>query len=157
MKEEKNDANTVQINNEINNSINDSSTNTSTSYEMESFEIEKPLIITDEQKTDSSFNLNLKINKDFYAPKISYPANFFSLLTFSWVHNVIRQSKKKKDLKFSYLGEVDYSCKSEYIFDEIAQKWYGKYKYILEKLKEMHKRSIYPLFMTLIKENIILQ
>ena len=153
MKEEKIDANTVQINNVNNNSINDTSTNTSTSYEIESFEIEKPLIITDEQKTDSSFNLNLKNNKDFYDPKISYPANFFSLLTFSWVHNVIRQSKKNKDLKFSYLGEVDYSCKSEYIFDEIAQKWYGKYKYILEKLKEMHKRSIYPLFITLIKAN----
>ena len=153
MKEEKIDANTVQINNVNNNSINDTSTNTSTSYEIESFEIEKPLIITDEQKTDSSFNLNLKNDKDFYDPKISYPANFFSLLTFSWVHSVIRQSKKNKDLKFSYLGEVDYSCKSEYIFDEIAQKWYGKYKYILEKLKEMHKRSIYPLFITLIKAN----
>ena len=153
MKEEKIDTNTVQINNENNNNINDSSTNTSASYEIESFEIEKPLIITDEQKTDSSFNFNIKNNKDFFAPKISYPANFFSLLTFSWVHNVIRQSKKNKDLKFSYLGEVDYSCKSEYIFDEIAQKWYGRYKFLLEKLKEMHKRSIYPLFATLIKAN----
>ena len=152
MKDTNINSNNIQINND-NNSINDTSTNPSSSYELETLGIENPLLITDEIKTNSSFDLSLNNNKEYYPSKITYPPNIFSSLCFSWVFDVIRKSKKNKNLKFSYLGEVSPYCKSEYIFNEIAQKWYGRYKYLLEKLKEMNKRSIYPLFMTLMKAN----
>ena len=132
------------------NSLNFSSTNQS-SIEMESFEIENPLLTNTYQRKESSENLSFKPND--FIKKISFPANIFSTLSFSWVYDVIKKSKKNKDLKFTYLGDVSSNFKSEKIYKEIESKWYGKYYYLLMKLKQMKKRSIYPLLMTLISAN----
>ena len=144
----------LNINNsQINNNINDTSTNQSSSYEMESFGIENPLLFSDYKRKDSTDVLKLKLTEEENNKKIVYPSNILSSLCFGWVYDVVKQSKKNKDLKFSYLGEVSDNFKSENIYKEIESKWYGKYYYLLQKLKELKKRSIYPLLMTLIKAN----
>ena len=135
-----------------NNSINDSSTEQST-IEMESLGIENPLLKNISRRKESMEELNIKPNNNHYTKKITFPANIFSTLSFSWVYDVIKRSKKNKDLKFTYLGDVSSNFESEKIFKEIESKWYGKYYYLLMKLKEMKKRSIYPLLMTLISAN----
>ena len=39
------------------------------------------------------------------------------------------------------------------MFHEIETKCYGKYYFLLKTLKQMKKRNIYPLFMTLVTAN----
>ena len=143
--------NITTTNNHINiENDNNISTNKTSSYEMDSFEIENPLLLDDYGKKESSDNVNCKNN---VSKKIAYPPNACQTLSFSWVYDIVKKSKKNKHLEFSYLGEVSSNYKSEKIFQEIETKWYGKYYFLLKKLKEMKKRSIYPLFMTLITAN----
>jgi len=118
------------------------------SIEMEDFGIKDHLLM---KNTLDKFNEKIK-KKDFI-PKISFPTNILSTLCFSWVYDVIKKSKKNNNLEYSYLGEVSSNFKSENIFKEIEKNWYGKYYYLLKRLKEMKKPSIYPLFITLIKAN----
>ena len=150
MKNENIQTNGVQINA---NNINDTSTNQSTSFEMESFEIENPLLINGNKRKESSDYYIINNTKEYITKKFAYPANILSTLSFNWVYDVIKKSKKNKNLQFSNLGEVSPNYKSEIIFKEIETKWYGKYYYLLTQLKEMKKRSIFPLFMTLIQAN----
>ena len=150
MKNENMQTNGVQINA---NNINDTSTNQSTSFEMESFEIENPLLINGNKRKESSDYFIINNTKEYITKKFTYPANILSTLSFNWVYDVIKKSKKNKNLQFSNLGEVSPNYKSEIIFKEIETKWYGKYYYLLTQLKEMKKRSIFPLFMTLIQAN----
>ena len=151
MKDENFKIHNVQLNT---NNINDTSTNQSTSYEMESFEIENPLLVSDNRRKESIDFIKIdNNNKEYFSKKITYPANIFSTLSFNWVYDVIKKSKKNQNLQFSYLGEVSANYQSEIIFKEMQTKWYGKYYYLLQQLKEMKKRSIFPLFMTLIQAN----
>ena len=149
MKDENLNINNIQIQN----NINDISTSQSSSYEIESFGIQNPLLFSDYKRKDSIDELKIKNSQEENTLKTVYPSNIFSSLYFGWVYDVIKQSKKNKDLKYSYLGEVSDNYKSDIIFKEIERKWYGKYYYLLQKLKELKKRSIYPLLMTLIKAN----
>ena len=127
--------------------INYNNNSTNQSIEMTSLDIKNPLI------KDFSFG-EIKTNKNEELPKtISFPPNILSTLSFSWVYDVIKKSKKNKKIQYSYLGEVSSNFKSETIFKEIESKWYGKYYILLKRLKAMKKRSIFQLFMTLIKAN----
>ena len=85
--------------------------------------------------------------------KFSYPTNIFSSLTFHWVYDTIKKSKRSKNLQFSSLGDVSPNFQSEQMFKNVENKWHDKYYYLLEKNNNEQKKSIYPLFMTLIKAN----
>ena len=79
--------------------------------------------------------------------------NIISILSFYWVYNTIKKSKKNKSLKFSYLGDLPSNLQPEQIFKEVEIKWYDKYYHLLIKNNSENKNSVYPLFMTLIKAN----
>ena len=82
--------------------------------------------------------------------------NIISILSFHWVYDTIKKSKKNKNLKFSYLGDVPSNLQPEQIFKEVEIKWYDKYYHLLRKNNSENKNSVYPLFMTLIKANFCL-
>jgi hypothetical protein len=82
--------------------------------------------------------------------------NIISILSFHWVYDTIKKSKKNKNLKFSYLGDVSSNLQPEQIFKEVEIKWYDKYYHLLRKNNSENKNSVYPLFMTLIKANFCL-
>ena len=119
---------------------------------IESFEMETPFISNVKAQNRNS-NINVQIeNKD--SKKICYPSNIFSNLSFHWVYDTIKKSKKNKKLDFSYLGEVSSNFQSEKMLKDVEDKWYDKYSNLLEKNNSEIKKSIYPLFMTLIKANL---
>ena len=109
-------------------------------------------------KTESSLNLMIQNNKikdksnqeeiNKIPPKIVYPTNLFSTLSFSWIYNVIKNRKKERPLNLSSLGEISPSLKSKNFYNEIMINWYGKYN---KKVQE--KNNGYPLFMTLLTTN----
>ena len=80
--------------------------------------------------------------------KISYPAGFFSSLTFNWIYKIIRNRTEDNPVKLSSLDEISQEVQSKHIYEEIMINWYGKYN---KKVKS--KSTGYPLFMTLLSTN----
>ena len=122
--------------------------------QVESFDKETNFEKLEIENKDFSNKINSEINKDFNFKKISYPSNCFSSLTFGWVYDAIKQGKKNKHLQYDHLGELSSDYKSDKIFKEVEEKWNSKYCAYLERNNENKKKSIYPLFMTIIKANL---
>ena len=81
-------------------------------------------------------------------PKVVYPANLYSSLSFNWLYGVIKRRTEDNPVKLSSLDEISTEVQSKHFFDEIMTEWYGKYS---KKVKT--KSTGYPLFMTLLSCN----
>ena len=102
----------------------------------------------------SSISSNINDKNIISSKNITFPSNFFSMISFKWVYDLVKSIKKKNKLKFSYIGEVSEDYKSKIILNEIKPKWYGKYNDLMIKNIKEQNRTIYPLLMTLIFSNI---
>ena len=121
---------------------------------IETYDRTNPDINEKNQSQYSSISPNIKEEKKISSKNLVFPSNFFSMISFNWVYDLVKLIKKKNKLKFSYIGEVSEDYKSKAILNEIKPKWYEKYKdMMLQNIKE-NKRTIYPLLMTLIMSNI---
>ena len=119
---------------------------------IESFdEINPP--IKEEQKIQFS-SFSSKESKNSSTNKIAFPASLYSMVSFSWVNDIVKTTKKKHKLKYKYLGDVSEDYKSKEVLNEIKPRWYGKYNAIMHKNIRENKRSISPLVMTLITGNL---
>ena len=108
----------------------------------------------EEQKMHySSFSSNRE-SKKTSAKKIAFPASIYSMVSFSWVNDIVKTTKRKHKMKYSYLGDVSEDYKSKEVLNEIKPKWYGKYNAMMHSNIKVNKRSIYPLVMTLIHGNL---
>ena len=140
----------------INSEDNDSTTISllpSSYNKIESFDVISPPLNQNLKSQYSSISSNKK-EKKISPKKIIFPSNFYTMISFNWVYELIKTIKKKNKLKYSYLGEVSENYKSEAILNEIKPKWYGKYNdMLLNNIKEK-KKSIYPLLMTLVMANL---
>ena len=95
-------------------------------------------------------------NYNFKSPKkIAFPSDIFSLITFKWIYNTISLIKKNRKVKMSYLGEVSEKYKSKEILGEIKPIWYGHYNNLMKENLKKNKKSVYPLFMALIRSNCL--
>ena len=76
------------------------------------------------------------------------------MISFSWVNDIVKTTKRKHKMKYSYLGEVSEDYKSKEFLNEIKPKWYGKYNAMMHSNIKQNKRTIYPLVMTLLHGNL---
>ena len=119
---------------------------------IESFdEISSP--IKEEQKIHFS-SVSNKESKKTSSSKIAFPTTIYSMVSFSWVNDIVKTTKKKLKMKYKYLGEVSEEYKAKEVLSEIKPRWYGKYNIIMHQNIRENKRSIYPLAMTLITGNL---
>jgi hypothetical protein len=107
----------------------------------------------EEQKMHYSSFSN-KESKKSSSNKIAFPASIYSMVSFNWVKDIVKTTKKKHKMKYKYLGDVSEDYKSKEVLNEIKPRWYGKYNVIMHKNIKENKRSISPLVMTLITGNL---
>ena len=120
---------------------------------IESFDAIKSPIKEEQKKHYSSISSN-KESKKSPSKKIAFPASIYSMISFSWVNDIVKTTKKKHKMKYAYLGDVSEDYKSKEVLNEIKTKWYGKYNAMMHNNVRENKRSIYPLVMTLITANL---
>ena len=82
------------------------------------------------------------------SPKIVYPANLYSSLSFNWLYDVIKRRTEENPVKLSNLDEISPEVQSKHFYNEIMIKWYGTYN---KRVKA--KSTGYPLFLTLLCTN----
>ena len=119
---------------------------------IDSFDENNPPIKEEQKVHYSSFSY--KETKKSSSGKIAFPASLYSMVSFSWVNDIVKTTKKKHKLKFKYLEDVSEEYKSKEVLNEIKPRWYGKYNAIMHKNIKEKKRSISPLVMMLITGNL---